>query len=69
MQEALELQARRAGDAPATDHCPEDFLHPRAAGPGSESNEPEAPPSDAKARALAWHGPRRPRLPIGMSAC
>ena len=52
MEEALELQARRAGDAPATDHRPEDFLHPRAAGPDSEPDEIEAPPSDAKARAL-----------------
>lgn len=66
MEEALELQARRAGEAPATNHRPEDFLHPRDAGPGSESDEPEAPPSDAQARALAWHGPRRLLLPRGV---
>ena len=50
MEEALELQARRAGEPPATDHRPEDFLHPPATGPGSESDEPKAPPPDDMAR-------------------
>ena len=65
VEEALELQARRAGEAPATKHHPQDFLHPRDAGPGSESDEPEAPLSDAKACALVWHGPRRPNVATG----
>lgn len=70
MEEALELQARRAGEAPATDHRPEDFLHPRAARPGSDSDEPEAPPSDAQARALVFGMiPGGPMLPLGMWTC
>ena len=69
VEEALELQARRAGEAPATRHCPADFLHPPTAGPGSESDEPEASPSDAKARTVAGMVPGMALLPEEMGTC
>ncbi|KAK9830899.1 hypothetical protein WJX81_003019 [Elliptochloris bilobata] len=48
VEEALELQARRAGQAPATDHRPDDFLVPAAEEPASDSEGPEAEAPEAK---------------------
>lgn len=70
VEEALELQARRAGQTPATNHRPLDFLGPGAVGAASDSEGPEEeddledlrpPPADeavaqciSAARAAAW---------------